>query len=52
MKKDNNEYFSRLYDFQNLFKAHLKARKGKRSKREVANFELNLSSNLVKLHKP
>ena len=49
MKKDNNEYFSRLYDFQNLYKAHLKARKGKRSKREVANFELNLSSNLVKL---
>lgn len=49
MKKDNNEYFSRLYDFQNLYKAHLKARKGKRSKRVVANFELNLSSNLVKL---
>jgi hypothetical protein len=52
MKKDYSEYFPRLYDFQNLYKAHLKARKGKRTKREVANFELNLSSNLVKISHP
>lgn len=43
-----NEY-EKIYDFQNLYKAHKAARHGKRSTREVIDFELNLSSNLVKI---
>ena len=41
--------FSDVYDFENLYRAHLAARKGKRDRCEVADFELNLGMNLVEL---
>lgn len=40
-------YFERICDFQNLYKAHKIARRGKRDTREVIEFEMNLSENLV-----
>jgi len=40
-----------LYDFQKLYEAHKAARKGKRGKLEVINFEMNLAKNLVALQK-
>ena len=43
------DYLDRICDFQNLYNAHVKARRGKRKTREVIDFELNLSSNLTKL---
>ena len=42
-------YFERICDFQNLYKAHKIARRGKRDTREVIEFEMNLSENLVRL---
>lgn len=41
--------YEKIYDFQNLYKAHVAARKGKRTKREVIEFEMNLSENLFAL---
>ncbi len=41
--------FEKLYDFQNLYKAHTVARRGKRATREVIEFEMNLSDNLATL---
>lgn len=41
--------YERIYDFQNLYKAHKRARLGKRNTREVIEFELNLSENLTRL---
>lgn len=41
--------FSKIYDFNNLYKAHIAARKGKRNVREVIEFEMSLGSNLVVL---
>ena len=41
--------YERIFDFQNLYKAHRKARLGKRNTREVIEFELHLSENLTKL---
>lgn len=41
--------FEKLWNFQNLYKAHTKARLGKRNKTEVIEFEMNLSSNLASL---
>jgi len=43
--------YDAMCDFQNLYKAHRAARKGKRGKREVINFELNLSQNLCDLQR-
>jgi hypothetical protein len=39
--------YEKISDFQNLYKAHLNARKGKRKKTEVVRFELNLAQNLA-----
>ena len=39
--------FENICNFQNLFKAHMAARKGKRNSREVIEFEMNLSENLT-----
>lgn len=39
-----------LFTFENLYKAHLKARLCKRNKKDVIQFELNLSSNLWDLY--
>ena len=41
--------FEKLCDFQNLYKAHTVARRGKRATREVIEFEMNLGDNLAKL---
>lgn len=41
--------FEKIWDFQNLYQAHKVARCGKRNTREVIEFELNLSQNLVAL---
>lgn len=39
--------YEKICDFQNLYKAHLQSRKGKREKPEVIRFELNLAENLA-----
>lgn len=39
-----------VISFENLYKAHRRARLGKRHKKEVIDFELNLSENLWKIH--
>lgn len=41
--------YEKIFDFQNLYKAHTAARKGKRNTREVIDFEMNLSENLTLL---
>lgn len=41
--------YEKIYDFQNLYKAHTTARKGKRNTREVVEFEMNLGKNLATL---
>ena len=41
--------FSQVCQFENLYAAHLAARKGKRDRREVIDFELDLGRNLVQL---
>lgn len=38
-----------IFSFSNLYKAHKKSRCGKRKKKEVIKFELNLGQNLVEL---
>lgn len=38
--------YDELFTFENLYQAHLKARKCKRNKADVIDFELNLSENL------
>lgn len=42
--------YDELFTFENLFRAHLKARTGKRNKKDVIDFELNLSANLWDLY--
>lgn len=39
--------FEKIYSFENLYHAHLRARLGKRHEKEVIDFENNLSANLV-----
>lgn len=41
--------YEKIYDFQNLYKAHTVARRSKRTTREVIEFEMNLSKNLTEL---
>jgi len=41
--------YEKICDFQNLYNAHLNARKGKRKKGEVIRFEMNLGANLIRL---
>ena len=48
MRNRMTEY-EKLWDFQNLYKAHTVARLGKRGNREVIDFEMNLSRNLTML---
>ncbi|MBE7074681.1 MAG: reverse transcriptase [Clostridiales bacterium] len=43
--------FEDVFNFKNLYEAHLRARKCKRHKREVVDFEVNLAQNLTKLEK-
>lgn len=41
--------YEKICDFQNLYKAHLSSRRGKRHKTEVIHFELNLAENLTRM---
>lgn len=41
--------FEKIYDFQNLYRAHTIARKSKRNTREVIEFEMNLCENLSRI---
>jgi len=41
--------YENMYDFRNLYNAHLAARRGKRDKAEIIRFEMNLSQNLCNL---
>ena len=41
--------YEKICDFQNLYKAHLNSRKGKRHKGEVIKFELELAKNLTEI---
>lgn len=43
--------FEQIFNFDNLYRSHLRARCGKRHKREVVDFELNLFNNLTSLEK-
>lgn len=45
IKKMEND-FDKISDFENLYRAHLKVRRGKRNKNEVIRFENNLGENL------
>ena len=42
--------FERIIDFETLYRAHRKARLSKRHKKEVIEFEANLSKNLWEMH--
>ena len=44
-----NISYELVYNFENLYKAHKKARLGKRYKKEVVDFEMSLSKNLIDL---
>jgi len=48
MKTIKNE-FEKVSSFENLQKAHIEARRGKRNKKQVIEFEINLNYNLYKL---
>jgi hypothetical protein len=43
--------YDELCNFENLYKAHKAARKGKRYKGEVIEFEMNLAENLCRLQR-
>ncbi|MDR0883261.1 MAG: RNA-directed DNA polymerase [Oscillospiraceae bacterium] len=42
--------YDQVFTFENLYAAHLAARKGKRHKAEVIAFEMHLAENLIRLH--
>ncbi len=44
-----SDLFSQIVDFENLYKAAYRARKGKRNRHEVAEFFFNLDENLIQL---
>lgn len=41
--------FEKIYDFRNLYKAHIVARRSKRTTKEVIDFEMNLAANLTSI---
>ena len=41
--------YEQIYDYENLYKAHCLARRGKRDDSEVMEFELNLATEIYKL---
>lgn len=41
--------YEKVWNFQNLYRAHTAARRGKRSTREVIEFEMSLGENLTEL---
>lgn len=49
MAKTYTGFFEQVIDFESLYMAYLKARKGKRKKRACRRFELDLEGNLIQL---
>ncbi len=49
MPMESPTWYEKVCDFQNLYRAHLRARQGKRGKTEVIQFELNLAENLARM---
>lgn len=49
MAKTYKNLFEQIYQFENLYKAYLKARKNKRYSHEVLEFAANLEENLIML---
>ena len=49
MAKSYRHLYERIYDFENLYSAYLKARRGKRDRPEVQRFEQDLEGNLIQL---
>ena len=49
MAKTYNNLFEKIYSFDMLYDAHIKARRGKRNRKEVMEFEQNLEGNLIQL---
>lgn len=49
MAKSFRHLYERIYDFENLHQAYLRARKGKRHKPEVLSFERDLEGSLIQL---
>lgn len=47
---EHSEEFLNIISFKSLYNAHRRARLGKRGKKEVIEFEMNLSQNLWALH--
>lgn len=47
---EHSKEFLDIISFENLYKAHRRSRLGKRGKKEVIEFEMNLSENLWALH--
>ena len=50
MPKTHNNLYSQIVDFDNLWQAYLSARKGKRYRKEVAEFTMRLEENLLNIH--
>lgn len=50
MPKTHNNLYSQVIDFDNVWQAYLAAREGKRYRREVAQFAVNLEENLLNIH--
>lgn len=50
MKRKGN-LFDKICSFENIYSAYLKARKGKKLKKEVLLFNYNLEANLINLEK-
>lgn len=48
MKRYGNLY-SKVYDFENIYKGYLKARKDKRYREEILEFTENLEENLINI---
>ncbi len=49
MSKTYKHLYPQICEFENLYRAHRKARKGKRQRAEVAEFEVNLGERLLQL---
>jgi retron-type reverse transcriptase len=50
MPKTHNDLYSQVIDFDNLWQAYLLARRGKRYRKEVADYSANLETNLLNIH--
>lgn len=47
MSKTYKNLYPRIYDFENIYQAYIKARKGKRYQSDVLKFSANLEENLI-----